>query len=279
MMQGMAGMQGMDMSQMANMQGVVMMPLSQVRKMGYKIQMPGFGPYGKGKGKKGGDGERKDFFATNKAVLNASWNEEEFSTLLGKLAEEQRPLNGVNVATILHRCTKLRHRAAGPTVQYLANAVAAGDFQFRGREIGNSLYGLYCLGEGQEVRALVAALTPKVEDCNEELKSQEVGSSLYGLHHLGPSDEVRRLIRVLTPKVIACTDKLDSQAVGNALYGLQSLGDSDEIRAMIMALIPKVENCSERLNGQAISNSLYGLYGLGDSPAVRAMLEALAPKV
>ena len=47
------------------------------------------------------------------------------------------------------------------------------------------------------MRALVAALTPKVEQCWEPLKAQHVGNALYGLQKLGDSAERQRYVRTV----------------------------------------------------------------------------------
>lgn len=48
--------------------------------------------------------------------------------------------------------------------------------------MGNALYGLRGMGSDyKEVRALIAALTPKVASAREDLNGQALGNSLYGL--------------------------------------------------------------------------------------------------
>ena len=56
------------------------------------------------------------------------------------------------------------------------------------------------MGDSQEVRQFVAALTPKVQQCREELSSQAVGNALHWLQLMGDSTEVRQLLAALTPK-------------------------------------------------------------------------------
>ncbi len=52
---------------------------------------------------------------------------------------------------------------------------------------------------------------------------------LFGLQSLGDSDEMRGLLLALTPLLVRSDEPLDRQAIGEALYGLQSLGDSPEV--------------------------------------------------
>ena len=49
---------------------------------------------------------------------------------------------------------------------------------------------------------------------------------------MGDSEQTRRLVAALTPKVRDCREALDAQAVGNALYGLQRMGDSEQTRGI-----------------------------------------------
>ena len=97
--------------------------------------------------------------------------------------------------------------------------------------VGNALYGLKSMGDSQEVRELVAALTVKVQECGEELKPQEVGMALTGIKRLCDSQEVRELVAALTAKVREC-ERLDERAVGKVICGLRQLGDSQEVREL-----------------------------------------------
>lgn len=57
----------------------------------------------------------QSFTRTNDAVKQASSRPDALATLLRQLAEEERELDGVNVATILHRSAKLGARASRAT--------------------------------------------------------------------------------------------------------------------------------------------------------------------
>merc|ERR1711862_615361 len=89
--------------------------------------------------------------------------------------------------------------------------------------------------------------------------------ALYGLQSLSDSEEVRQLLAALTPKVQQCREELDPQAVGLPLYGLQSLSDSEEVRQLLAALIEKMQQCREDLVPETVGNTLYGLKCMGDS--------------
>ena len=172
---------------------------------------------GKGRGKgsykgqaragMGGKGMRI-FIETNKEIVAAARNAREFAALLARLSSEKRTLNGVNVSTILHRSSKIRYRVDPSTLAYLSECLSADEISLQAQNVGQALYGLQRLGDSKEVRGLVAALTPKVQQCSEELSAQEVGNALYGLQSLGDSKEVRGLVAALTPKVQQCSEVL-----------------------------------------------------------------------
>ena len=76
-----------------------------------------------------------------------------------------------------------------------------------------------------------------LQQCRKELSSQEVGNALYGLQRLGDSEEVRRLIAALTPKVQQCREDLKTHSVERALSQLMHSGDSDEVRDLFLAFL------------------------------------------
>ena len=53
------------------------------------------------------------------------------------------------------------------------------------------MYGLQCIEDGVEARAILTALTPKVEGCVEPFSAQHVGNALYG----SPSEQCRGQLR------------------------------------------------------------------------------------
>jgi hypothetical protein len=89
------------------------------------------------------------------------------------------------------------------------------------------------------------------------------------------------VLAALTPKIEGCGEELDAQAVGNALYGLQGMSsDVREVKDVLAALAPKIEGCREELSSQAVSNALRGLRSMSsDVPEVQHVLAALAPKI
>ena len=121
------------------------------------------------------------FIKTNKEITEAARSAKEFSALLVRLRSEKRSLNGVNVGTILHRSSKLRYRVDPLTLAYLAECLSANEIALQAQNVGNALYGLQSLGDSKEVRGLLAALTPKVQQCSEVLTPAALAMALCGL--------------------------------------------------------------------------------------------------
>ena len=105
---------------------------------------------GKGRSKGGvGSGSRGDtggkgnayFIATNREITVAARTAAEFEAVLWKLWREKRPLNGVNVSTILHRSAKLWHCIHPRILTYLANSVSASDvsISLRAQAVGKRM--------------------------------------------------------------------------------------------------------------------------------------------
>merc|ERR1719335_292853 len=155
--------------------------------------------------------EAASFIRINKDVTDAAKDPHLLHAYVMKLCKENRELSMVNVVTILQRAGRNRMKLDPVVVKYLADVCA--DLRgpgngLRPQAVGSSLYGLQRLGDTAEVRALVAALTPKVRDSQDPLDAQAVGNALYGLQNLGDSREARNLVAALTPRVAACEEEL-----------------------------------------------------------------------
>ena len=95
------------------------------------------------------------------------------------------------------------------------------------------------MGDSEQTRELVAALTPKVWDCREALGAQHVGNALFGLQRMGDSEQMRGLVAALTPKVQQCREELRKYDVDRALKQLPQFGDSDEVRDLFLVFLEK----------------------------------------
>jgi hypothetical protein len=136
---------------------------------------------------------------------------------------------------------------------------------FNAQDVGFALNGLQCFGDSAEGRALVAALVPKVRECNEELNAQQIVSSCRGLQHMSDSAELWQLVAVLTQKVRQSSDQFNAQSVGGVLTGLQRLGNSSEAEQLLNVLAAKIEVCAECLDPKASSYANMLLQKIADS--------------
>ena len=134
----------------------------------------------------------------NNQIIRAAEDKAQFLSLLHQLSNYRVKLDIVNVVTILHRGGKLRLSLQTHVVRFLGATLIEAHClnKFKAREIGNALYGLQRLGDSEEARQLLAVLTPKVEQCREDLRKHDVDEAISRLAHFGDSEEVRELIFV-----------------------------------------------------------------------------------
>jgi hypothetical protein len=218
---------------------------------------------------------------TNKEIVEtARARPKKFAEFVEYLISTERPLNMVNVATILYSTGKLRTALTDDVVQALREKIMLmDDNTFNTKTLSNALYGMQRFTGTEEVRKLVAVLATLVDRCEGSFRTQHVGNTMYGLQRLGDSREVRALVKALAPKIAQCEEELNAQAVSNALYGMQSLHDSPELRLMLVALAGQVQQCTEELSAQHVGNALYGLQNLTPSEELKLLLHALIPLV
>ena len=122
-------------------------------------------------------------------------------------------------------------RAQAPSYSSVVKVVEQCGEELSAQGVVNAPYGLRSMGDSDEVRQVLAALTVKVEQCGEELKPQEVAMAPTGIKRLCDSEEVRQLLAALTVKVRQC-EGLDERAVGTVMNGLRRLGDSQEVQEL-----------------------------------------------
>jgi hypothetical protein len=107
-----------------------------------------------------------------------------FEGVLHAIVHEQRELNSVNVSAILHHAAKNKWRLWRRVLNHITQTLHYHGEAFGAQVVGNALYGLQSLTDSAEVRSLLAALAPKVQQRREELSAQQVGNALYGLQSL-----------------------------------------------------------------------------------------------
>ena len=193
---------------------------------------------------KGGKGEGKDpasqrYVEMNRQIVHSADDKTKFSSFLDHLINDKVKLDTGNIVTILQRGAKLRLSLSAQVVRFLGATLNEAHCTaiLRARYVGDALYGLQRLGDSKEARQLVAALTPKVQDCREELDAQAVGNALYGLQRLCDSEEVRQLLAALTPKVQQCREELKKHDISYAISQLVHVSDSDEVRELLFVFL------------------------------------------
>jgi hypothetical protein len=221
------------------------------------------------------------YFRTNQELVGASRCPTTFQAVVLLIFEQQRPLNMVNISTLLQKAGKLRLRLDDAMVCYIALALHQLPLEevMTGQHVGNSLYGLQSMGNSHAVRQLLSALAIAVTRCKERLVPQAVGNAVYGLQRMEDSDELRELVTVLAAKIERYAEPFNAQAIGNALYGLQRMGDTPESRRLLAVLTPKVKQFQDALSAQEVGNAIHGLQRFGDSSEAREIVAALIPLV
>jgi hypothetical protein len=116
-----------------------------------------------------------------------------------------------------------------------------------------------------------------VARCADVFDALTVGMTICGLHSIGDSPEVRALMGALTPKVQQGS-VLDATAVSNVLFGLLGLSDSPELRELLNSLLPKVANCNEGLRNKAAFETLSTHFATIPSQEVQGFLGMLSGK-
>ena len=218
----------------------------------------------------------------NECIIKAALDEHIFLVFLDGLCTEQAVLNVVNVSTILHRAGRLRLRLPDHIIEYLVATLYethCRNEDLKARQVASALFGLQCLGDTEQSRRLVVALTPKVFQCKEVLKSQEIGQALWGLQGLKDSEEVKELLVALTLNIRRCREVLGSQTVLNALRGVESMGSSKEVRDLLAALAPKIIESPDSMDEQAVGKAICRFKSVGNAPEVQMIVATLSAKV
>ena len=161
--------------------------------------------YSGGSGQGHSNEHQKLFAMQNREIMRAA-EQGRLIPLLEEFCRTKRRLNGVNVATALHRSAKFR---SGPLPHFILTYICNQIMTFEGN-----------------------------------FEPRSLGSALYGLQHQEDCEATRQVLMALAPKIEMCPKPFDAQAVGNALYGLQRFSDSESARAILRALAPKISQCS-----------------------------------
>ena len=134
-----------------------------------------------------------------------------------------------------------------------------------------------------ELRALLAAVSDRIDETRGKLDSQEIGNALFGLQGMSSEMyEVRVIVAKLAEKIKRSKATLRSQHIGRSLVGLQRFSaESVEVRYLVKQLTQRIkESDRTKMTAPALSDALFGLQGMrSDIPEVQELLGELAKKV
>jgi hypothetical protein len=214
-------------------------------------------------------------------VYNSRPND--FVSFVQELIDTDRPVNTVNIVTMLNMAGKLRLAFDDNIVKALREKIIAiGDAaSCTPKQLSYALYGFNRLSPTEEVLLLLTVLTRMMTTLTPRIfifEAQHVGDLLFGMKRIGDVVEVRRLLAELAPR-ISPDRNLTAPAVANALYGMQNVHDSPEARRVLMALVAPVRNCKRELSARHIGNAIHGLQNFPDCHEIRLLLQTLIPLV
>jgi hypothetical protein len=196
-----------------------------------------------------------------------------------EIAESHRTnerLSMVSVSMLMNRIGRWKlpmSRLSESESQWLLQQLERHAFDAQG--LGNVLFGFQMLEDGALAKAMLRALTLKVQQSKELLNGQEVGNALYGLQGIGHTQETRQLLSLLTIKLQQMRKSgglLNAQAVSDALMGLQGQLDSAEVSELLRELelyISELGANPAQLSSQYFQKSLYGSHHFESETAQR----------
>ena len=189
-------------------------------------------------------------------------------------------LSTINVATILHRCSKNRVKIRENSLSILSHQLKISPDRFRSSDIGMAVYGLHQMScENKSVLNLVDTISIKVEESNASISMEGAASALYGLKGMKCSTrEVKRLLRSLINKIKTCRDPFSMRAINSSFCAFHNMtGESEEVRELLAILTEKLKSCPEPLNCKAISTVMYSLRRMNaESEEMRQLLRVLS---
>jgi len=126
-----------------------------------------------------------DFIRINKHICeSAKRGRRNLEEALYAIMRRKETLNLINVSTILLSSAKVRAQIKLVVLNHLTLQVSLAPEVMGAQGLRTALYGLRGLSDSAEVRALLAALTPKVQQCKERLDDQQLRFAKLGLRSL-----------------------------------------------------------------------------------------------
>lgn len=217
----------------------------------------------------------------------------DMETILLKLNVKSRTegLNAIELAQLMYGIRGLNSFNATDVNLYLDFAckkVIESNDPWRGRELGNALFGLQNLENSWNVDQLLNAIANKinaqVDTIPITLNGQEFSNALFGMRKLN-SDSIATLnlldsIRIIVEK--SNNIVLNQQGFGNSLNGLQGMSSDEKIvRSFLITIIPFIENAdliSSPLTDRGVCGALMGLRSMNSCPEVLKLISIITIK-
>jgi hypothetical protein len=160
---------------------------------------------------------------------------------------------------------------------------STGDVLVFSETLGKAFYGLRGMNSKySEVKSLLRALIPMVEDCCNDFTAETISYMLYGMQSMSSDHaETRGMIKVITSRLEFCDEAFSGQDVGFALYGLRNMRSNYQaVRDLLEALTERIEKSRDVMSPRALSASLRGMRNLNSGHAeVRRLLSVLTDKI
>jgi len=163
--------------------------------------------------------------------------------------------------------------------------------KWRGREIGNAIFGLQNMPNSERIDKILNAIADKIKSqvwgvkpMPITLNSQELSNALFGLRKLS-SDSIATLNVLDSIRIILETSNnivLNQQGFGNSLNGLQGMSSDQEIvRSFITTITPLIENSdlkSQPLTDRGLCGALMGLRSFSSHQEVLKLISIITAK-
>ena len=174
---------------------------------------------------------------------------------------EEKSLNGCNIATAIHRMAKnFQHDGrylSEPEQEYITSLCSSKREEFKSQEVANILWAFATLGIQKE--ALFDELTTRALQISGSFNSQEIANILGTFATLGINNEA--LFNKLAERALQISGSFNSQDVSNTLWAFATLDIQNE--ALFNKLAERALQISGSFNSQAISNTLWAFAKLG----------------
>ena len=159
---------------------------------------------------------------------------------------------------------------ANPATAIARQLIESDSLCTKGQDIGNLVFGIRSLGASPVARVVVAALAEKIGKSKAYINAANASNALEGIGDLADGEEVRALLAALLPKLQASRkDAMSSEQFARALGGLHRLNDDGPVVPLLTELLVRMDTASTAFDAQALGVACGGLSSMhcGSEPA------------